>query len=81
VSHPLVVHRFDRVLVDVVERLVVDFVDLPPAIVTRCVHAARTTVAPASVSDIPGMAGQVEALARADLGRLQVALSESVGTS
>lgn len=75
-SHPLVVHRLDRLLIDVVERLVVEFDELPPAIVTRCVQAARTTLAPATVSDIPVMAEQMETLARADLQRLVAALDE-----
>jgi len=76
VSHPLVSHRLDRLLIDVVERLIVEFDYLPPAIVTRCVQAARTTVAPTSIRDVPTMAQQMETLARADLQRLEAALAE-----
>lgn len=73
-SHPLLHHRLERLLIETIDRLCDEFPNLPLGIVSRCVEAARVTAPPAVPQDLTESVARIEMLAREDLRTIDGAL-------
>lgn len=62
--------RVDVLLVDVVQRLGVDYPELPYGVISGCVEAVHHTRVPGPRDDVVAAVQQIEVAARADIDRL-----------